>query len=70
MPLIIVVQSWIREWDLPSAVKFLGVTTAVTVVLLMTYQLLVRYTPIGTMLNGKRTRPKSSITVAASSEGL
>ena len=28
--------------------------------LLITYQLFVRYTPIGTMLNGRRTRPPGS----------
>ncbi|MBT8217183.1 MAG: acyltransferase family protein, partial [Acidimicrobiia bacterium] len=69
LPLIIVVQSWIREWDLPSGVKFLGVTAGVTVVLLISYQLFIRYTPIGTMLNGKRTRPRGSTTVTAGPQG-
>lgn len=62
LPLLIVVQSWIRDWDMPSGVKFLGVTTAVTAFLLGTYQLFVRYTPLGTMLNGKRTRPGNADT--------
>jgi len=57
LPLVIWAQIWIRNWDLPAAVKFLGLTTAVIVLLLISYQLFVRYTPLGTLLNGKRTRP-------------
>jgi len=60
LPLVIVAQSWIRNWDLPAAVKFVGLTTAVTVLLLISYQLFVRYTPLGTLLNGKRTRPRKA----------
>ena len=44
-------------------VKFLGLTTAITIVLLTSYQLFVRYTPIGTLLNASapvRTAPPSA----------
>ena len=57
LPLIIAAQSWIRDWDLPSGVKFVGLITVVSLILLASYRLFVRYTPVGTMLNGKRTRP-------------
>ena len=57
LPMVIIAQSWIRHWDLPAWVKFTGLTVAVAVVALVTYQLFVRYTSIGTLLNGKRTRP-------------
>ncbi len=57
LPLVIVAQSSVREWDYPATVKFLALTVSVTLVLLGSYQLFVRYTPIGTLLNGKRTRP-------------
>lgn len=57
LPMVIVAQSWIRHWDLPAWLKFAGLTMAITLVALLTYQLFVRYTPIGTLLNGKRTRP-------------
>jgi peptidoglycan/LPS O-acetylase OafA/YrhL len=60
LPLIIVTGAWIRDWDLPAGVKFIGVTVAVTIVLLVSYQLFVRYSPIGTLLNGKRTRPSAA----------
>ena len=46
-----------NNWDLSAGVKFVGITVVVTAIALMTYQLFVRYTPIGTLLNGKRTRP-------------
>ena len=57
LPLVIAAQAWIRDWQLPSGIKFLGLTSAAIVVLLISYQLFVRYTAVGTMLNGKRTRP-------------
>ncbi len=57
LPIVIWGQVWIRNWDLPAAVKFVGLTTVVTLLLLASYQLFVRYTPLGTLLNGKRTRP-------------
>ena len=57
VPLVILVQALVNDWELPSFVKLSGITVGVTAVLLLTYQLFIRYTPIGTMLNGKRTRP-------------
>ena len=60
LPLVIVAQSWIRNWDLLAGVKFVGLTAAVTVLLLISYPLFVRYTPLGTLLNGKRTRPQKT----------
>jgi len=57
VPLVVLAQSAIRHWNLPSGVKFVGLIAAVSGLLLITYQLIVRYTPIGTLLNGKRTRP-------------
>ena len=49
----------VRDWNLPAEVKFVTISVAVTVLLLLTYQLFVRYTPIGTMLNGRKLRPIS-----------
>ena len=57
LPIVIWAQVWIRNWDLPATVKYLGLTTTVIVLLLISYQLVVRYTALGTLLNGKRTRP-------------
>lgn len=48
-------QDWIRDWDVPASVKFLGLCVVATAILLASYQLFVRYTPIGWILNGPRT---------------
>ena len=55
LPLIIAGQAWIRDWDVPASVKFLGLCVVSTLILLASYQLFVRYTPIGWLLNGRRT---------------
>jgi hypothetical protein len=57
LPLVIAAQMIVRDWNLGSAVKFLMISVGVTAVLLLSYRTLVRYTPIGTMLNGKKVRP-------------
>lgn len=57
LPLMVAAQVLVRDWPLPSGVKFLGITAGVTLVLLACYRLFIRYTPIGALLNGKKTRP-------------
>lgn len=58
VPLIIAAQAVVRDWPLPALIKFLLVCLVVTGFLLLTYQTLVRYTWLGRLLNGPRTRPK------------
>jgi peptidoglycan/LPS O-acetylase OafA/YrhL len=58
LTLVIALQAWVRTWEIPAIVKFAIIVALAFSVLLVTYRYLVRYTPIGTMLNGKRTRPK------------
>lgn len=61
LPLVVEGQSIISKWNLPSGVKFLGLVTVLTVLLLISYQLLVRYTVIGLFLNGTRNpRPRET----------
>ena len=55
LPLVIAGQDWVRDWDLPASLKFLGISVVATAILLASYQLFVRYTPIGWILNGPRT---------------
>ena len=57
LPLVILAQDWIRDWDIPRVPKFLAICWGVSGLLLLTYRYLVRYTPIGTLLNGSRSRP-------------
>jgi peptidoglycan/LPS O-acetylase OafA/YrhL len=60
LTLVIALQELVRTWDLPAGVKFAFIVVTTCAILLITYQLLVRYTPIGTLLNGKRTRPSKA----------
>ena len=57
LPLIMVGQMLVRNAPAPAIVKFLALTIVVTAFLLLTYRLFVRYTWIGWLLNGPRTRP-------------
>ena len=56
LPLLIVLQQISREWPLPGGIKFLLVCLAASGALLASYQLLVRHTPLGLLLNGPRPR--------------
>jgi len=57
VPLIIVVQAVVQHWQAPALAKLTVVCTVTSALLLASYQLLVRYTPLGTLLNGPRQRP-------------
>ncbi len=56
LPLIMVLQALLSAIPLPSPVKFTLICLAAFAFLLLTYRYLVRYTLIGTMLNGKKVR--------------
>ena len=57
LPLIIVAQSMVQTWQIPAIAKLTIVCVGSSLLLLASYQLFVRYTPIGTLLNGPRKRP-------------
>lgn len=66
MPLVAAMSLWIFDplgWH-PLIEMLAGVTTA-TLLLMGSYELFVRYTPIGTLLNGKRTRDAKHLTPAS-----
>ena len=60
LTLVIALQAWVRTWDVPPLLKFSLIVLTTCAILLILYQLVVRYTIIGTLLNGKRTRPQHS----------
>ncbi len=60
LPLVIAAQTIVRTWNVEAGIKFLIITGAVTALSLLCYQAFVRYTPIGTLLNGKKGRPRPS----------
>ena len=57
MPLVLVIQAHTRTWPLPPVVKLTLTTLLLTGGLLLVYRYAVRYTPLGTLLNGRRVRP-------------
>jgi Acyltransferase family/Ankyrin repeats (3 copies) len=57
LPLCIAAQAVIHTWPLSVWIKWPLLSIALTGFLLLTYHYLVRYTPIGTLLNGPRKRP-------------
>lgn len=58
LPLIIAGQILLRDVDLPSWAKFTILSVGTTLILLAAYELFVRYTWLGTLLNGPRKRPR------------
>jgi glucan biosynthesis protein C len=66
VPLVIAAQVVVAPWPLPSHIKFVLISGFVTALLLLSYQLFVRYTWIGLILNGPRSRPR----VATPGSGL
>ncbi len=55
---IVLLQFWVKDWPLPGLVKWGLVSTVATGVLLLSYECFVRYTVIGTVLNGRKTRAR------------
>jgi peptidoglycan/LPS O-acetylase OafA/YrhL len=54
LPLVMLAQNYIIEWDAPALVKLTAICIGLAIILLASYQLLVRHTPIGWLLNGPR----------------
>lgn len=64
LPLIIAGQVLLKNVDLPAMLKLTVLIVLATVVLLVSYQFLVRHTWIGQLLNGTRAPRNRSITTA------
>ena len=69
IPLIIYLQYWVRDYQVSAFIKFPIVCVVSSVILLISYHLFVRYTPIGTLLNGKRYRQPTIDRVNAAPSG-
>ena len=60
LPLVILAQWLVKDWQTPALLKFAGIVVVISIFLLATYEYGVRYTAIGRMLNGPRTRPDAT----------
>jgi surface polysaccharide O-acyltransferase-like enzyme len=58
LPLVIALQLIVRDWPVPALVKFLFICVVTTGSLLISYELMVRHTWLGLLLNGRRA-PRS-----------
>ena len=56
MPLVVIMQGVVKNWPVPSPLKFLFICIVTTILLLFSYQFLVRYTWVGRLLNGPRKK--------------
>ena len=56
LPLVFVAQGIVVRLALPALVDFALVCVAVTALLLVAYRYVVRYTFVGLLLNGRRSR--------------
>ncbi len=58
LPLVMLAHGFLAQVEIPALAKFTIITVGLSGLLLLSYEYLVRYTFIGTMLNGPRYRPK------------
>ncbi len=58
LPLIIALQGATQNWPLPAALKLTLLIALTAAPLLLAYEWAVRYTLIGALLNGRRSRPR------------
>ena len=56
LPPLIVAQSWISQWPYPAWLKLGALSLVMVALLLASYHWLVRDTPVGWFLNGRRRR--------------
>lgn len=54
LPLVVLAQCMVKDSPVPAMVKFVGITVVVSALLLLSYEYLIRYTIIGSLLNGPR----------------
>ena len=68
LPLVMIIQGCLAPAPLPSFVKFALVLAITSALLLLSYEYCVRYTLIGTLLNGKKTRSREQPDLATASQ--
>ncbi len=56
LPIVLAMQVWVMKWGWPAEAKLAFILVVSVSAMLVSYQVFVRYTPIGWLLNGKRRR--------------
>jgi hypothetical protein len=56
---VILAQWFVKDLPIPSMLKFVGIVVVISALLLLTYEYLIRYTIIGSVLNGPRKRVRA-----------
>lgn len=69
LPLVIVAHWVVVDWTVSYHLKYVLACVSVTAVLLVTYHMFIRYTFIGKVLNGPRTRRPRRVRPAAPARG-
>lgn len=69
LPIVMALQVWIAPFDWPWPAKYAAILGVAFVLMLATYQLFVRHSVIGAMLNGRRA-PKSDRAAAGRASAL
>ena len=59
LPLVILAQWLVRDLPVPAIIKFAGIVIVTSGILLLTYEYCIRYTFIGSALNGPKKRTAS-----------
>lgn len=58
LPLMMALQICVSSWEIPSLIKLLGILAITSTLLLLAYEYLIRYSWIGTILNGRKSRSR------------
>jgi hypothetical protein len=65
MPIVMALQVAVSQLDWPWPAKFATILAVALPLMLASYQLLVRYTFIGALLNGRRLRRERILAIGA-----
>ena len=62
LPIIMAAQVWVSQWDMNPYLKYTIIMGTTLPIMLISYHVLVRYTFIGSVLNGKKHKRKQKAT--------
>ena len=61
LPVVQIMQALFANWEIPSLFKCMLITILTTMLILLSYKYLIRYTWVGAMLNGKRYKANETV---------